>query len=329
MERCAVIDISSTSISMIVARIEGTSVDILDRQRRHVSLLGYLDGQTLSPRGMERLMATLKDLKDTCVALAVDTCHLIGTAALRMVDNIDEICSVIVADTGLSPVILTGEEEAYCGYVANRSYASYPQAVMVDIGGASIEISSLSSHEGAEDTMLSLAFGTVTLRQAFVNGMQPDTHEAKEIKRYVRAILEDAGLPGSGTFRTVVLVGATMRSLYEVYDDLWGKDGVTPGALDYKAIKKLARHLVKSPDRSRIILKAAPEKIHVLVISALIVREIMRRFKPETILLSDSGVKEGWLISQNRGETADPSMGVQIDARLYDGEGKGYGGKKA
>ena len=60
--------------------------------------------------------------------------------------------------------------------------------------------------------------------------------------------------------------------------------------------KQFVDFLLTSPDRTRLIMKAAPEKINVLPVAALILKELLKRFKLDNILISDCGVKEGYLI---------------------------------
>ena len=53
--------------------------------------------------------------------------------------------------------------------------------------------------------------------------------------------------------------------------------------------------LLTSSDRTRLIMKVAPEKINVLPVAAVILKELLKRFKPDEVVVSDCGVKEGYL----------------------------------
>ena len=68
------------------------------------------------------------------------------------------------------------------------------------------------------------------------------------------------------------------------------------GEFCYDVYKQFVDFLLTSPDRTRLIMKAAPEKINVLPVAALILKELLKRFKLDNILISDCGVKEGYLI---------------------------------
>ena len=290
----AVIDISSSSISMIVAEMNARVTEIIFRDRASLTLLHYLDGRDLSQRGIEKLTEAVSVMKDKCVSLGVDAAYLISTAALRAVTNFEEVGAAILNRTGLPVNAVDGQTEAYCDFIANRFYSAYESAVLLDIGGASVEICDLSADD--RSGMHSIDFGILTLHNKFVEKIQPDEDEAKRIKKYVARKLDKANVPGEGRFATVVMVGTAALALYDIYTAFAGSKGEpSERAMDGKKFKKLAKHLVGGHDRSKLILEVAPERLYSVGIAALIVRTIARRFGAENILVSDRGVKEGYL----------------------------------
>ena len=100
-----------------------------------------------------------------------------------------------------------------------------------------------------------------------------------------------------------VLVGATNRAVYDVYLEYC--DETEPAGeklIEYDKLKKLCRHLVRSSDRSMLVLKNAPEKIYTLTTAAVILRAILKHFGVANIVVSDFGVKEGYLALAAGGE---------------------------
>ena len=85
----SVIDISSSSISLIVAESDGRKTEIVFKDRASISLLHYLDGKILTERGIEKLLEALRIMKDECAGFGVRYCYLISTAALRVIKNCD------------------------------------------------------------------------------------------------------------------------------------------------------------------------------------------------------------------------------------------------
>lgn len=290
----AVIDISSSGISLIAAETYGKNTEILFKDRSSLSLLHYLDGEKLAPRGIEKLIDGLLVCKDTCAGLGVDVVYLISTAALRAIRNFDEVSAAVTKSTGLTVNFIDGPTEAYCDFIANEYYASFDRPVLIDLGGKSMEICDLSKSN--KEDMLCLDFGLIDLYEKFVKGIQPTEEEAKNIKKYVRARFDKKELPGEGAFATAVVVGATARAVYDIYADfadVHEEDGVK--TIVYKKFKKLVRRLISGEDRSGLIMNNAPEKLHVVVPAAIVLKTLFKRFGVSRIVVSDRGVKEGYL----------------------------------
>ncbi len=290
----AVIDISSSGLSFIVAETLAKNTEIVFKDRMSLSLLHYMDGKKLAPRGIEKLIDALILTKDACAELGVSVVYVISTAALRAIENFDEVSAAVTEKTGFPVNFIDGPTEAYCDLVANEYYASYDRPVLIDLGGKSIEICDLSK-SGKED-MICLDFGLYDLYRKFVKDIQPSEDEAKDIKKYVKAQFDKRDLPGEGTFATAVVVGATAQAVYEIYADFadaYEADGVK--TIRYKKFKKFVKHLIEGEDRSGLIMNNAPEKLHVAVPAAIVLKTLFKRFGVGHIVVSDRGVKEGYL----------------------------------
>ena len=72
MKYC-VIDISSSSISMIVASAEAEKTEVVFKERASLSLVHYLEAGGLSERGTEKLVEMLTRFKDTGAELGVES----------------------------------------------------------------------------------------------------------------------------------------------------------------------------------------------------------------------------------------------------------------
>lgn len=290
----AVIDVSSSSMSFIVATVNGSRREIIFRDRIGLSLYHYLEGKTLSARGMEKLIETVLKVKEKCVALGVDEVCLISTAALRAIDNFDEVQTFALERTGMKINLLDGETEAYCDYIANESYSVYGHAVLIDLGGASIEICDLS--ESAEDRIKFLDFGTFDLSRKFVKKIQPTESEAKDIKEYLKEKYAKANLCKDGVYSTAILVGATNGAIYDVYRDFVECNENECGRyIDVKKFKKFAKAVVSGGERSTLIMNNAPERVYILGAAVITLKTLLKRFDIDKVIVSELGVKEGYL----------------------------------
>lgn len=312
----AVVDMSSTGVSMIVAQCDGNSnvFKIVYKDRLNIAITEYFEGQKISSRGIDRLIDALISARTTARTVGADACYVISTAALRNVDNIEEVAEKIRMRTGLIINHLDGKTEAYCDLESNRKYAAYGNAVLIDIGGGSVELCELSA-DGEEETVC-LEFGPLKLREEYVSDIFPTDDEAKDIRKFVRKKSDDADIARRGSVAAVVLVGSmnnAVCSAYREYCEL-NKQSVE---LVYDNYKKFTDALISAPERMQLLLKAAPEKLHVLPIAALVLRELLKRFKPDEIVVSDSGVKEGYLSLVLKGEREGVAVDLNAPTPIY------------
>ena len=109
----SVIDISSSSISMIAADVTARSAEIVFKDRASLAFLHYLDGKSLSARGIDKLVDAVTVMKGKCIELGVDVLYLIATAALRAAENFEQIRAELLERTGLPVNLIDGRTEAY------------------------------------------------------------------------------------------------------------------------------------------------------------------------------------------------------------------------
>lgn len=299
MKYC-VIDISSSSISLIAAETDGTHLQTVFSDRVNLAMLHYMEGKDLSARGIDKLAAAVSDMKEKCRNLSADRVYLISTAALRAVENSGRVSEAILKRTGLPINPVSGETEAYCDFAANREFGAEQGTVLVDIGGGSIEICDLAGEDLSKRVFLD--FGIFRLHEKFVEKIQPSVKEADKIQKYLKKKFDKAEVPGKGSFDSVIAVGANCGALYELYGAFYKEDKSEERVMTYKKFKKLADHLIEGRDRSRLILESAPEKLYSAGIAAVVAKTLFKRFGAKEIRISSRGVKEGYLqlILENR-----------------------------
>ena len=302
----AVIDLSSTGVSIVVAEGDKASgiFSAVYKDRTNIAVADYFDGHSISGRGIEKLIDALINARSTVKAMNVDECYCISTAALRNIDNIEEVAEKIRMRTGIVINYLDGVTEAYCDFLSNRKYMAYEKVILIDIGGGSVELCDFKKE--SKDEMVCLDYGPIKLRNKYAVDIYPTEEQAKHIKKYVRKKSDEANLAGKSEFTTAVLVGSINDALYAVYSEYCDKEKLST-EFDYANYKQFCKWLLSSSDRTRLIMKVAPEKIHVLPVAAIVLKEMLKRFKPDVVMISDCGVKEGYLsLVAQGGENAIP-----------------------
>ena len=286
----AVIDISSTSVSMLVCGKDGAHPAY--KYRESLSALSFTEGGKLTEHGVEKLCDKISIFQDQCKKLGVEKLYVVSTAAMRFIDNAEEVFKAIRAKTGAVVNQIDGETEAYCDLVANEKFRSMEKPVIIDIGGASIEMCDLS--KGGKEGIYCLNFGALTLQRKFVKSVYPDKEECSKIKKFIKKSLAKADVPPFDG-GTAVLVGATTRSVYEIYRDYYDIEVSENMTIELEKLKKLAKKLIEAPDRSHLLIKNAPEKIYFIVVALITLVQLLKKFGFTSIAVSDAGVKEGYL----------------------------------
>ncbi len=304
----AVIDLSSTGVSTVVADGDDkTGIFVpTHKDRTNIAIADYFDGKSISRRGIEKLIDALISARSTCKAMGVEKCYCISTAALRNIDNIEEVSEKIRMRTGIVINYLDGATEAYCDFVSNRKYSAYDSVILIDIGGGSVELCDFS--KSGKDEMMCLEFGPIKLRNKYVTDVYPTDEQAKRIKKYLRKKSDEQGVPGKSKFSTAVLVGSINDAVYAVYREYCEMQRLG-SEFDYDNFKRFCKWLMTSSDRTRVIMKVAPEKVHVLPVAVIVLKELLKRFKPDSVVISDVGVKEGYMSLVASGT----ELGVPID----------------
>ena len=285
----AVIDISSTSISMVVCGKDGTHTAY--KYRESLSALSFTEGGKLTEHGVEKICDKISVFQDQCKKLGVEKLYVVSTAAMRFIDNAEDVFEAIRTRTGAIVNQIDGETEAY--------------SVIIDIGGASIEVCDLS--KSGREGINCLNFGALTLQRKFVKSVYPDKEECAKIKKYIKKALSKAEIPVEEG-GTAVLVGATNRSVYEIYRDYYDIPESEEMTIEMDKLKKLAKKLIEAPDRSHLLIKNAPEKIYFIVVALITLVQLLKKLGFKNIVVSDYGVKEGYLKMALTGEEkAEPS----------------------
>ncbi len=138
----AAVDLGSNSFHMVIARVNGEELQVIDRIKEMVRLAAGLDHRNrLDPESRERALETLRRFGERLRPLPEGAVRVVGTNTLRKARNSKEF--LLEAETALGhPVeIISGSEEARLVYlgVAHSVEHLWGQRLVMDIGGGSTE----------------------------------------------------------------------------------------------------------------------------------------------------------------------------------------------
>lgn len=294
MTRYAIIDFSSTAVSLLIADIVSDEIIPVFRDRKTISALDYIEKNgNFSNRGTQKVIEHMKTLISTAEAAKVSRIYAIATAAMREIKNYKDVKQQILEQLKLDISVIDGKTEAYADYVANARYTLLTSAALIDIGGASTEVCDFAKTSKKE--MLSIPIGAVTIQKQCISEIYPSLKEAEHINAIMEKEFDKGKFPKKGKFETAILVGANANALYTIYQDYFNIDPNKEKEIKYKKLKKLCKFLLTSPNRSMLIIKNTPERVHIIIPTALLAKNLMKRFEIKSTIISELGVKEGYL----------------------------------
>ncbi len=142
----AVIDIGSNSVRLVVYRLEGRAIWTVFNEKV-LAGLGRDLAKTgrLSPEGVIQTLQALKRFRAVLEAVNPAETFVVATAAAREAKDGQDFIDRVRDETGFVVRVLSGEEEAHYAAVGVLAGAPDADAVVGDLGGASLELVRLSS----------------------------------------------------------------------------------------------------------------------------------------------------------------------------------------
>jgi len=289
----AIVDIGSNSVRMVV-------YDQLGRAPlpRYVekSLCRLGDGlaetEAISPDGFRRTVEALRRFRAIADAMGVARIDATATEAIRRATNGRELVAAIKDACGLDIRILAGQEEAHYSALGIISGFYRPTGLVGDMGGGSLEVAqALDDRVG--DYWTSLPLGALPVESLLKQGLP-------RAKRQIDRLMRDS-LPADIAMPTFFAVGGGWRTLAKVHM-MAGKAPV-PVVHGYsseaRAIRDLCKYLLRLPPEKLATVPGLPERrVRTTAAAALVLDRLLKRLKPERVVFSALGLREGWLFAQ-------------------------------
>ena len=287
-----VIDIGSNTIRLSVYRIEDGQIKRLLHKKETIGLASYIQDKILSQKGIDKACAVLADYKDILDNFSINQIHVFATASLRNISNTVEAVESIRQATGFAVDVISGRKEAIFDFVGAVQSTGVQDGLLVDIGGGSTELVVYRKAKIVETG--SLPIGSLNLYTEYVASLFPTEKEKKKIQKHVLAELERYPRI-TGAYPTLCGVGGTIRALLRLTNEYMG---LPPRSdmLEVKHLKRAVKQLDGSEkDRLNMIMETAPDRVRTFMTGFIVLETIIKRFSAEKIIVSESGVREGYL----------------------------------
>lgn len=293
----SVVDIGSNTIRLTVYQVnEKQQIQTVFHEKSVAGLAGYVtqDGR-MSREGIGRAVEVLSRFRSILDSLGLGEPSVFATASLRNICNTEEAVEAIRRATGFSVQVLSGEKEAVLDYIGATYLLPVEEGLILDIGGGSSEL--VFFEKGGIRRAVSIPVGSLNMFNKCVGHLLPTEPERRKIEQIVEKALSKLDLPPA-VCPVLCGVGGSIRATGKLVN----ARKKLPSANRTVYLSTVERILEDFRDEEketlRKILKVAPERLHTLLPGMTILRSVAKTFGCNTMVISDYGVREGFLIAE-------------------------------
>ena len=327
MPRFAAIDVGSNASRLRIVEADApgvlreiTALRVPVRLGHAVFLTGKLD-----PRTIDQAVAALRKFAEAMEDAEVERHRAVVTASARGADNAEVLLTRVRSETGLTLEAIDGGEEARLVKLAvSRAMDLHDRrALLMDLGGGSLEISEVDSGETLFST--SLEIGTVRLLESFLLPGKPvKTPQERVLVEYLDRMLAPLA-PGLARRKFDVVAGTGGN--FEAIAQLAARPG-EPGIIDVaRARALLTRAAALTPRQRCEQLAVRADRADVLVPALYVLLAVADAARAKEIVAPGVGLKDGivfelvdkyFRVWDYRGEDdAAASAAVQLGRRYH------------
>ncbi len=288
----AAVDLGSNSFHLVIARVHGDEVAILDRVRDPVRLgKGLGKDKRVSRKTRERCLASLRRFRQRLRHVPASRIRAVGTNTLRQVRDGGALLTACEEALGHPIEVISGPEEGRLIYLGvAHSLADDPgRRLVVDIGGGSTECIIGERFEALH--VHSLDIGCVKLTRRFF----PKGTISKEAMREARLAAEQEFQSIERTFREAGWESAagssgTIRATETMLRlNGWSDNGITPTGL-----KKLRKAVTAVDNVRELRIKGLkPERASIYPGGLAVLLAAFDRLGVESMGASSGALREG------------------------------------
>lgn len=214
-QEVAAVDLGSNSFHMLVARTDGSDVQVIDRLREPVRLAaGVGADKRLHPDVALRALACLQRFGQRLRGIPPERVRAVGTNTMRKLRRSSDFHVQAEAALGHAIEVISGLEEARLVYggVTHGMGATRPRRLVIDIGGGSTEL--IIGRNAEPRLMESVSLGCVVHTQRFFEDGEITAARFRRARLAARVELEflerryrragwDLAIGSSGTVRGI------------------------------------------------------------------------------------------------------------------------------
>lgn len=294
LARCAVVDLGSNSVRLVVFEGLGRNPIAIFNEKavlrlgRGVTTTGHLNADAVS-----QALTVMNRYRAIAEAMGAAPFEVLATSAVRDATNGRAFVASLAERMPAARIrVLSGEEEARLS--AQGVLCGIPAAdgILADIGGGSLELVRLNG--GRSGAAATLPLGVIRLAER-------SGDDAARARALVEADLATVPWLAEGTGRDLYVVGGAWRALARIHiaQTNYPLNMVHHYTIGRDEARDLAGVIAGAGRRARERMAGAPRRrIDDLPYAAIVLRRLLRATGARRVVFSANGLREGWFLGQ-------------------------------
>ncbi|KQI67831.1 exopolyphosphatase [Loktanella sp. 3ANDIMAR09] len=322
LKRVGVVDVGSNSVRLVVFDGAARSPAYFYNEKIMCALgAGLSETGHLNPEGRVRALSAIRRFAALAQGMGCGPLTAVATAAMREASDGAEFRAEVERETGVKLWVISGEEEARLS--AQGVLLGWPGSygLVCDIGGSSMELADLA--DGRVGRRVTSPLGPLKLRE--IKG------GTKAVKAYIKTVVADLhDQMDNQTGMRLFLVGGSWRAIARV--DMERRGYPLTVLHEYRMTARrigATADYIKASDLQDLRARCgiSDSRMSLVPLAVLVLKELVRVFKPKDVAISSYGIREGMLFEQMPRELRerDPLIEACRFAEAKDARLPGFG----
>lgn len=307
--KIAAIDCGTNSFHLIIARVTvDGSIEVVERAKEMVRLGdSAFRGGMIAPEAFERCLTSLKAFRLIAERHECEATIAVATSAVREAVNGGELLRELQDATGLEVEVIGGDDEARLIYLGVRNSLDFGgrKALIVDIGGGSLELVVGDARESRFRTSLRLGVLRLLAERVSTDPISPD-ERARLVAHCHRAIEAVAPAVRAIGFDFVALTSGSANAVADLIAAQRGPSvpPTRPRRIAFADVHALEELICSRSAAERARLPGMDaRRVDSIVPGVILVRTLLETFHADEATLCDAALREGMIadwVARNR-----------------------------
>ena len=297
MSAVAAFDCGTNSLRLLVAEV--TADGRLHERAREMRIVRLGEGVyrtgRIGPAALQRVLGALDEYAGIVARHGVDRMRFCATSAARDAENAHEFVEAVEGRLGLTPEVLTGEEEArlsFDGAVRSVARAVPAPYLVVDIGGGSTEL--ICGAERVEEAV-SLDIGSVRLTERHLRSDPATAAEIEAVRADIASAFDGCGVDIAAASSVIGVAGTvTTVAAGALRLDSYDREVIHHSVLSTVSVEATVRDLLAmTTEQRRALPWMHPGRADVIGAGGLILTGLLERSPVSSLLVSEQDILDG------------------------------------